>query len=302
MKVFYQFFYSRPVNTVVRSLLRPFRFNLPPWLKIPIQGPIDITDKELGISIRYASNETCTMVRDLFWNYRGFSFEFSAIFRELIKSTDTFLDIGANVGYYSLLGAKLKDGMQIYSLEPSAGPLYFLKENVAINGFKNIHVIGKAVDRINGKISFFEERNPKYGYTEHHASGIGNTVNSWGIDNYRKYDVDVTTVDELVASNGLTSVDLIKIDTEGTEDTILTGGMDSIRRFQPIMICEVLSAGVGARLQQLVVDELGFLIYQFRGPDQLVAVENLEQVDKTVYTNFFFVPPSKRHLLEAFIR
>jgi hypothetical protein len=102
--------------------------------------------------------------------------------------------------------------------------------------------------------------------------------------------------------HGLTSVDLIKIDTEGTEDTILTGGMDSIHRFQPIMICEVLSSGVGARLQQLVVDELGFQIYQFKGPDQLTAVENLELVDKTVYTNFFFVPLSKRHLLTTFIR
>jgi len=47
----------------------------------------------------------------------------------------TFYDIGANIGYYSLLGATINEDLIVVGFEPATGPAYYFKENIKINHF-----------------------------------------------------------------------------------------------------------------------------------------------------------------------
>ena len=305
MKLFYRFFYSKAINIIYRNLLFPIRSILPNAMRIPVVGTLAIKDKESEKQLLFYSNESCPMVRHLYWNEAGFTFEFSHIFKKLILEAETFVDIGANVGYYSLLGAVLKPSLVVYSFEPSIGPLYFLKRNVELNGFKNIQVIESAVGNENGTISFFEERNLKYNYLQHHASGIGNTINSWDIANFSKYDVNLTTLDAVLATQQQHKIDLIKMDTEGTENCVLEGALETILKYQPIIICEVLHGKIEAEMDRVIKDQMHYKIYQFLEEDntlRLVKDLSSSTSPSNEFTNYFFVPASKESLIQEFIK
>src|SRR3989338_3841065 len=212
---------------------------------------------------------------------------------------------GKNLRYYSLLGAVLQPEMTILSFEPSIGPLYFLRRNVELNAFKTIQVVDSAVGNESGVISFFEERNLKYGYLEHHASGIGNTINSWEIENFSKYDVKLITLDDFLKNHSSNKIDLIKMDTEGTENHVLEGAMNTILTHQPIIICEVLNGKIEAEMDALIHDQMKYDIYQFLQSEcKLLKVDSLS-ASTTVSnenSNFFFIPPAKQGLIHAFIK
>jgi len=297
---FYKLFYQPTFNKIVRSTLRPFRFVLPASMKIPVSGIITVHNN--GKQIRFKTNETSPMTKILFWEDKGCTFEFSEIFKDLVINCDSFFDIGANVGYYSLLAKTVKPEIDVYSFEPSIGPKHFLKENIALNNFNDIHLIEKALGDKTGTIQFFEEKNPKYAYQEFHASGIGNTENTWGISNFLKYEVELTTIDDIVSKENIKSIDLIKVDTEGTEDYVFKGGIESIMKFQPIIICEVLKDKIESKIEEIIVSELGYLMFQFQSKiNKLIEIKSIIDCNKNGETNYFFVPVSKRNLIEKFV-
>lgn len=296
----YQLFYSPFINLIVRSILKPFSNILPDSLKIPVSGIIEI--KCGSKKIKFKTNETSPMTKILFWEDKGCTFEFSEVFKALIKKTNTFFDIGANIGYYSLLGKTLNPQLTIFSFEPSIGPKYFLKQNIKLNNFNDIHIVEKALgDRV-GNIQFYEEKNPKYAYQKHHASGIGNTENTWGINNFLKYDVSVTTIDQVVNEFNVNSLDLIKIDTEGTENFVFKGGIKSLLKFQPIIICEVLKNKIEDEIQKIVLEDLNYKIFQFQSKtNKLKEINSIKGNNDNGETNYFFVPKSKLEMIEQFI-
>lgn len=300
MQLFYRLFYSTPINLLVRNLLFPFRKYLPKQLMIPVSGIISI-QSEKG-EIKFYANETDSMSKKLFWEDEGCSFEFSLIFKKIIPSCATFFDIGANVGYYSLLAKKLNSDIKIHSFEPSIGAKYFLKKNCSINHFDDITRVDKALGNYTGTIEFYEEKNPKFLYLEHHGGGIGNTANTWEIDNSLKYNVDVIRLDDYCKEAHVTTIDLIKIDTEGTEDLVFSGGKESILRSNPIIICEVLSGRIESKIQDIITKEFGFDIFQFQTKtNKLKPVSNLSEAVKNGETNYFFIPKAKQHLVAEFI-
>jgi FkbM family methyltransferase len=296
----YKIFYHPIVNSFFRSILKLFKGILPAGLKIPVSGVIKIkSDKG---DIKFFTNETSPMTKILFWEDEGCTFEFSKIFKEIIPHTNTFFDIGANVGYYSLLAQKLNPAIAIHSFEPSAGPKYFLRKNCEINGFQDIHIVEKALGNYNGNIEFFEEKNPKYAYQKHHASGIGNTANTWGINNYLKYPVELIRLDDYCSQQNIATIDLIKIDTEGTEDAVFEGGLEIIKKSQPIIICEVLPGKIEEKIQQIIELEFKFEIFQFQSKtNRLKKITKIVDENKNGETNYFFVPTSKLSLIQPFV-
>jgi FkbM family methyltransferase len=174
-----------------------------------------------------------------------------------------------------------------------------------LNNFANIQVVDSAVGNESGVISFFEERNLKYGYLEHHASGIGNTINSWDIANFSKYDVTLISLDDFLKNHTSSKIDLIKMDTEGTENHVLAGAINTILEHQPIIICEVLNGKIEAEMDELIHNQMKYDIYQFLNDEcRLLKVPGLSSATKlsNENSNFFFVPPSKQSLIQPFIK
>ena len=83
------------------------------------------------------------------------------VMKKIVKKGDVDLDLGANIGYYTLIFAKIvgKNG-KVFAFEPDLTNFTLLKKNVEINGYKNVVLINKAVSDKTGKLKLFlNERN-----------------------------------------------------------------------------------------------------------------------------------------------
>ena len=83
----------------------------------------------------------------------------------------------------------------------------------------------------------YEVRNKKYSYLPYNLGGVGSLKED---ASKTAYTVKTETLDHFVTEKSISGVDLIKIDTEGTENFILQGAEETIQQFHPIIICETL--------------------------------------------------------------
>ena len=125
--------------------------------------------------------------------------------KDNLKKGQVFYDIGANVGYFSLLASKLVGGRgTVYAFEPSPENIKYLEKNIKINKISNVVVIPKAIMDVSGKIDLYNNVVPG------HTSTIGTG---------EKLSVEAVALDDLK----LRKPDFIKIDVEGAEMNVLKG-------------------------------------------------------------------------------
>lgn len=293
----YSFIYNDKINYILRNINKLLSPLLPKKIRIPPVGIIKIKNSK-GDSLKININQTCGLGSIIFWD--GYqSFEYTSIFVKLIKKVNTFYDVGANIGYYSLLAAMENENIKVVGFEPAQGPLYYFSENVSINNFKNIKVESIALSHKDGEIEFYEIKNKKYKYLKHNLAGESNTGSLTTGRNFVVNKVKTSTLDQYVSQNNETSIDLIKMDTEGTEHLILEKSGYVLKEMKPIVICEILFNVIEKELEE-IMSSYG---YEFYYPTE----KGLEKQSTIVrkfdngMSNCFFVHPSKKHLIEEFI-
>lgn len=123
------------------------------------------------------------------------------------REGDVFWDLGAHKGYVSLLASRrVGPGGQVYSFEPSAVNLAFLRKHVAANRLGNVQIVEVAASGYDGEASF-GGNNSSVAY----RLGRGSET------------VQVRTVDSLVRERGLAPPTVLKVDVEGEEAAVLEG-------------------------------------------------------------------------------
>lgn len=296
-QIFYKIIYQEHINVLLRhinKLLRPF---LPKKIRIPPTGQITLQTDSGTIKMR--TNQTSYLTQLLFWNgYKDF--EYSEIFEDLSKKVNVFLDIGSNIGYYSLLAVKANPELHAYAFEPALGPKHFLNENIGINNFENnITSIDLALSNETGEIDFYEVENVKYQYLKYNLAGEGNAGTKKTSRNFIKNTVTATTLSSFISTQNLEQIDLIKIDTEGTEVDILRSGEAEIKKHQPIVICETLFNTIEGELEDYFVN-LGYGLYNHTTTG-LKKVKTLRRKTDDGIRNCFFVPNSKLDLIADYL-
>ena len=130
------------------------------------------------------------------------------------------VDIGANVGIWTVLLARHPKVAQVLAFEPSNENLFFLQKNIARNHLtEKVEVIQKAVSSHSGNVIFNE-------------SGSGATKR---IDLTGSTVVEAVVLDEIV---GLRKIGLIKIDVEGHEPSVLNGSWRTLESSEPFLFIE----------------------------------------------------------------
>lgn len=298
MQLVYRFIYSERINYVLRYINRWISPILPKKIRIPPSGTLTIRNSE-GKPLKISLNQTCGLGSIIFWNGHT-SFEYTTIFQALVKKVDSFFDIGANIGYYTLLAASENANIRIVSFEPASGPLFYLKKNVQLNQFSHVHIESLALSNKVGTIEFHEIKNKKYRYLEHCLAGESNTGSKTSGRNYQINTVATTTLNEYMTSKKISSIDLIKMDTEGTEHFILQKADIILSEMKPIVICETLFNCIEKELEE-IFSAHGYEFYNHT-PTGLQKVTTIIREKDNGVNNCFFVHPSKRHLIEEFIR
>jgi len=138
-------------------------------------------------------------------------------------------DIGAHLGYYSLLLAKCVGPVgRVVSFEPSPVNLRTLQRNILINNLDNVELINLAVFSKSGMI-------------EMSVSPTDTASGDWSISRRANGDsiqVETISIDQFCEANQVLP-DFLKIDVEGAEHDVLMGGRETIGRSKPIMLIEL---------------------------------------------------------------
>lgn len=199
-----------------------------------------------------------------------------AYLREALPEGGTFIDIGANEGFYTVFAARrVGSGGAVVAVEPSPREYARLENNVAINGLTNVKLARTALGARRGK-AVLHVADP-----EHNGQ---NTLGDFGHAEVKAVDhvqVDITQLDSLVQDSGLSTVDLIKMDVEGAELEVLKGGSATLERYKPTLLLEIFDAALrkqGASAHQVIdlLRRLGYSFYAFSESTGLPqAVERL---------------------------
>lgn len=148
--------------------------------------------------------------------------------QEILRPGDIAVDIGANIGFFSLLFAKCvgKNG-RVISLEAQPAVYQRLRHNAAINSELNVQTIEVAATDFEGTLEFH------CGPVDH--SGVG-SIRSRGSDG-EKITVNAVRGDRILRDSG--AIRLMKIDVEGAETKVIAGLKDTLQRFHPDILMEV---------------------------------------------------------------
>jgi FkbM family methyltransferase len=298
MQIFYRIIYNRRINFILRNLNKLLLPLLPWEIMLPPSGVMKIKDAS-GKVLQIMTNQTNYLTYLIFWHGGFHRFEYTDIFIRLIKKVTAFYDIGANIGYYSLLAAMENEKIRIVGFEPATGPLFYFKENVRINSFNNIKVESIALSHKEGEIEFYEIKNKKYRYLEHNLGGESNTGSKTTGRNFVLNRVKTSTLDNYVSITGERNLDLIKMDTEGTENLILENSDFVLREMKPIVICETLFNTIEPELER-IMRTYGYEFY-CHIPAGLKKQQTIVRKEDDGISNCFFVHPDKYHLIEEFV-
>lgn len=180
-----------------------------------------------GYRLRIPTNDSC-IAHELrvLGAYEPFE---SSLFRSYLSSSATVVDVGAHVGYYSLMaGVQAK---QVFSFEPCPANCALLRENVALNGFNNVIVMQAAVADYLGEAPLYLASDCNTGHNSLAAQAGSSTVLA-----------KVVTLDSVIPAN--LPVSLLKIDTEGGDAAVLRGAKRILQTHKPVLFLEVYPDGM----------------------------------------------------------
>ncbi len=153
------------------------------------------------------------------------------LLRAQLQPGAVFYDVGANIGFFGLLGARLVGATgQVFAFEPVPQNAALVRENFALNGFAHAQVIAKAVASHAGQVDLLLSRHPG-GATLHTDARLA--------DAERTITVEQVALDDLVFGEHLPAPTFVKIDVEGAELDVLRGMKRLLREVRPRLVFEI---------------------------------------------------------------
>lgn len=191
------------------------------------------------------------------------------------KPGETFVDVGSNVGYYTLKFAKtLGSKGKVISIEPDPDSYEILTKNCKLNNLETIELHNVAIGDHIGSVNLFR--------TDTHSGQSSLNSNQETSKNF--VSVNLTTLDELLEK--LSTIDWMKIDVEGSELNVLQGSQKTLLKTKKILIeiHEPQLRKQNQKPEQIIfnLENLGFKITMFNdywdkdnSPNQILKSDHI---------------------------
>jgi FkbM family methyltransferase len=214
----------------VRAIRSPLRL-LPPGMVVPI-----LTGRLRGRKwIVGSCVHSCWI--------GSYEFDKQRAFAEVTRRGATVLDLGSNVGFYTLLAAELVGSSgRVYAFEPVPRNIDLLRRHIALNRLTNVTVIEAAICELTGRRRFQFHKSAAMG----HLSEAGQT------------EVNTVTLDDFVFRWGA-APNSIKIDVEGAEFSVLQGARETLATHRPALLLATHSPALRDRCLDLI-SEHGYVV------------------------------------------
>lgn len=155
--------------------------------------------------------------------------------RQYIKDSFHIVDVGANIGIFSLFANHLSCNGMAYAFEPATKPFNFLQKTIGENNLsEHIRIFNKALGNKEGRAKLLTSSNML-----ETSSTIKDSDFAKGKEEifHKSEEVLVSTLDNLIEAGTINQVDFLKIDAEGYEKQIISGAEKTIKRFTPTIAC-----------------------------------------------------------------
>lgn len=228
-----------------------------PLRLIPANTPVPILQGPLRgkLWVKGSSDNGCWL--------GSFEYGKQRLMSSLLHPGDTMYDIGANVGYYTLLAShRVGPSGRVVAFEPLPANVRLVERHLRLNRVRNVSVHEVAVSDREGRARF-----------------APNASNAMGkLSDAGSIEVAMISLDSFVSAAGLPDPTLLKIDVEGAELGVLRGAATLLDRARP----SILLATHGAHVHQQCCDVLRNAGYQLRPIDESVA--SIDATDELLAT------------------
>lgn len=200
----------------------------------------------------------------------GFEAYLSRFIRNNVKEGDVVMDIGANIGAHSLaMGKSAGSSGRVYAIEATEYAYSKLQANIALNPELSdqvaaVHCILTASDDKTGSVEIHSSW-PFESEADRHSSHQGVTKSVGA--------APAISLDTLVAAHQITRLDFIKIDVDGHEWDVLSGGRQTFERMRPVIVMEIApdyhdpEHAKGFLNIHRFLSELGYTFHDFDGAE-----------------------------------
>ncbi len=233
-------------------------------------------------------------------NFQRYEPEALPVFDVLVDHASTVLDVGGNIGYFSVRSAVRKPSLVLHAFEPMPTSFEFLTKNVALNDLGariQCHNFGLADQ--NGEVTFYIAP-----YNGVNAS-LQNVANA---EDSIKYIGQIQRMDDWCAASGV-APDLLKCDVEGAELLVFKGAERTLSEQTPMIFTEMLRKWAKAfdyHPNDMIayLEGFGYRCYGLSLADDGQAPENVlrligEVSEATDETNYVFLHPEKHSAVLA---
>ncbi len=139
-----------------------------------------------------------------------------SLLQGLLSPRMTFLDVGAHIGEFTLIGAKMVGEQgQVIALEPLPPCAQAIRRNAALNALANVKVFEGALCHYSGRIGFTSDPEQSAGWIAAGPQRVAFEARCWTLDDFLPYA-------------NVTAVDVIKLDASGNELAVLRGGAETL--------------------------------------------------------------------------
>ena len=213
-----------------------------------------------------------------------------------LRQAKTFVDVGANVGLYTVAAVRMTQGIRVISYEPNPVAFSKLSRNLGLNNCMNKASIRNLAvsNEVNGSVDFFV---PKF--TGSSGGSMSDLHPEEGSPEVQS--IKTTTLDKNLED--FTAVDVMKIDVEGHELKVIQGSLKVVKNFSPTIVIELLRkwmAPFGDHPQDVValLRREGYVAFAITD----LGCEPVSEItDATVATNFVFCHPSRpQHMTKIY--
>jgi len=271
------------VNEKTRLFLNRLRhlgYIAAPWLT-------EITLYSKKYDLYFKSHKRDGIGKDISYKYGVYAEDYVNRFfknKLTLKPGGIMLDIGANIGWYSIVMAK-ECGLEVFAFEPHPFNFSMLRENIRINNASNIHAYQNAIAEKEGRMKLHVYKS--YNMGRHSLVNHGKT----GLF----HEVEAISIDGFMAKQGLDKapVEMFKIDIEGFEMAALRGAATTLSRtryvfseFSPAIMRSISESSV--EYVDLMKD-LGFSGYIIQHENSAIPVsyETLKGYTEGVHNIFW---------------
>ena len=178
---------------------------------------------------------------------------------ERLRPGDVFVDVGANIGYFSLLASKLvgRDG-RVVAIEALPATFSVLQQNIAANDSRNVRAVNVAAWDSETTLTMFANSEPTGTSTL-----VPDWAHRWNLN--REYRVSAKPMASILSGDEIERARLIKIDVEGAEWNVVSGMKQFLQRSSPDLeiMLEVAPSILGTKCQDIVevLQREGFNMY-----------------------------------------